>query len=353
MGKRNKAFEFDTPLPPEIAMQGMNVARRWQTANRNTASFDYWLHNLRSLALGSFEWVNVPESIDPRFIELCMLDYGMGGFFNMTEPGESSVENYAFAQATPLSRLNLYWNPNRVKFIPANGGTGWVRNAYFWTLAQNNKLTVQRPDAIVMFDNMNRTSILPILISYARRLANIDGKIDVNINGQSTPYIIEVPKESERDAINYYKMVAGNEPLIISNKGAAGIIEARVQSTVAPYVADKLLADQARIFNLVLSMLGIDNTNTEKRERMLTNEIESNNEQIMLMRRSRLYNRKVFCEQVNTRFNLDIDVRYWAGESDSFAENEERATKVQLERTDSDNEDGSDEFANIKDTDND
>jgi len=106
-----------------------------------------------------------------------------------------------------------------------------------------------------------------------------------------------------------------------------------VQPTVAPYVADKLHADQARIFNMVLSLLGVDNTNTEKRERMLTNEIESNDEEIMLMRRSRLFNRKQFCDAVNKRFGLSIDVRYWAGESDSFDDNEADAQEMQIEKS--------------------
>jgi len=321
--RQRRAIGDTEPLPLEVLMEGATSARRWQTANRNTGSFDYWLHRLRTLAISSFEWINLPDTIDPRFVELCMLDYGMGGFFDMSSVGEGGIGNYAFAQATPVNRLNLYWNPNRVRFIPANGGGGWIRNAYYWTLAHNEQLTVMRPDSVVMFDNMNRKSILPILMVFARRLANIDGKIDVNINGQSTPYLIEVPEQSRRDAINIYKQLAGNEPVIIANRGASSILDIKVQPTVAPYVADKLLADQRKIFHLALSMLGIDNTNVEKRERMLTNEVESNDEEIMLMRRSRLFNRQQFCNAVNDRFGLDIQVRYWAGDSESWDDREE------------------------------
>jgi len=316
------------PLPLNVAMQGYTRARAWQTAHANNVTFDYWLHRLRTLAIASFEWLNVPDSIDPRFIELCELDYGLGGFFDMSGEGDEGFGAYAFAQATPLNRLNLYWNPNRVRFIPANGGGGWIRNAYFWTQAHRDGLTVNKPDAVVMWDNMNRIPILPILMTYAYRLADIDRTIDMNMRAQKMPYIISVPETQRRDAIHLYQQVVGNEPLIMKNNSAASSLELTVQQALAPYVAHDLLADQARIFNQILSLLGIDNSNTEKRERLLTNEVESNDEEIMLMRRSRLYNRQRFCEQVNERFGLDMDVRYWAGESDAYDDTEQGMEEV-------------------------
>lgn len=65
-----------------------------------------------------------------------------------------------------------------------------------------------------------------------------------------------------------------------------------------------------KIWYRALTMLGVDNTNTEKRERMIDAEATANNEDIMLMRRSRLATRRRFCEQVNERFGLHISVKY-------------------------------------------
>jgi hypothetical protein len=306
---KNKQFIFNDIPPVEVEALGWNKGiRDWQAQRYNNTSFRYWMHRLRSVALSSFEWTGLPEEIDPRFIELCLLDWGLGGMFNMSDSG--GMDMWAFAQTTPINRLNLYFNPNTVRFIPANGGVGWTRQAYFWLSIVTGQLIMNPPNAIVLYDNLNRVSIIPVLELFARRLSNIDRTVDININAQKTPYIIEVPEESRRDAINLYKMIAGNEPYIIGNKGMLQMEHLQVLSLQAPYVADKLMVDQVKIWNLALTMLGVKNANTEKRERMLTGEAAANDEDILLMRRSRLRTREEFCEKVNKFFGLDISVRY-------------------------------------------
>lgn len=296
-------------LPENILMGGRSYAHKWQTFGLNMRSYQYWMYRLRCVAMSAFEWTGLDElGIDSRFVEYCMLNWGMGGFFELRE----GTGSYAFAQATPMSRLNLYWNPNKIKLMPANGSIGWTRHAWYWAERLGTPgAIVHKPNAIVLWDNIDRTPIYPILESFARRLENIDRKIDININAQATPYIMDIDERQRQDAINLYQQITGNEPMIIANKNRAELLQPSILNLEAPFVADKMDDELTKIWYRALTMLGVDNTNTEKRERMIDAEATANNEDIMLMRRSRLATRRRFCEQVNERFSgLDISVKY-------------------------------------------
>ena len=241
-------------LPENILMGGRSFAHRWQALGLNMRSYQYWMYRLRTVAMSAFEWTGLDElGIDSRFVEYCMLNWGMGGFFELRRGSGS----YAFAQATPMSRLNLYWNPNKIKLIPANGSIGWTRHAWYWAERIGTKdAIVHKPDAIVLWDNLDRTPILPLLESFARRLENIDRKIDININAQATPYIMDVDERQRQDAINLYQQITGNEPMIIANRNRSELLQPNVLNLDAPFVADKMDDELVKIWYRALTMLG-------------------------------------------------------------------------------------------------
>lgn len=292
-------------LPDDVAGLGKKYVRKWQALGENNRAMRAWEYRLTALAMSCFKWDGLPDDIDPRFVEYVLLYGGIGGMFTM------SGGQMAFAPATPVGKLTMYYNPNKIQLLPMNGGSPWYRHAFFFVkeLASGNILVP--PDAVVCFDNENRTPLYPIIREYARRLANIDRKVDININAQATPYLIICEEESRKDAVNLYKQIGGNEPLIVANKGIAGALSASVFSTEAPYVADKLLVDQQKIINQFLTFIGVDNSNIEKKERLIDAEATSNNEEIMLMRLTRLAPRRRFADAANELFGLDISVR-WA-----------------------------------------
>ena len=292
-------------LPDDVAGMGRRYVKKWQALGDNARAVAAWDYMLQTMAMSCFRWEGLPPDVDPRFIEYVLLYGGCGGMFELAQGG------LAFAPATPLGKLTMYLNPNKVEFLPMNGGTPWYRHAFHWVKGAATGNVIVPPDSTVCYDNIARVSLVPILRQFARRLANIDRKVDININAQATPYIILAEEEARKDALNLFKQIGGNEPLIIANKGIAGTLAASVFSTQAPYVADKLLVDETKIINQALTMIGIDNSNVEKKERLIDAEATSNNEQIMLMRISRLSARRRWAEQTNDMFGTDISV-HWA-----------------------------------------
>ena len=261
-----------------------------QIAQLNHDAYKTWYAYLYGLAISRFEWEGLPSEIDTRFVEYTLLHRGMGGFFAM---GRGTAQ-WAFCPATPIGNLNLYFNPNRIQLTPPTGGLPWYRHAYYFIRDK----VMYKPNAIICWNDLTRKPFIPTIRYYARRLAHVDRTVDVNMMAQQTPFIIASSEMGRRDANNLTMQVMGHAAVLSVSDRLLDSVSANVLNVNAPYVSDKLLVDAQKILNQYYSMLGIDNTNTEKRERMIDAEATSNNEQIMLIRRGALRCREEFCRGV-------------------------------------------------------
>ena len=101
---------------------------------------------------------------------------------------------------------------------------------------------------------------------------------------------------------------SGNTPFIFGNKQFDISNKLNVLKTDAPYIVDKLDVHKHQIFNDALTVLGIDNANTDKKERLITNEVESNEELIKYYLNCFYKTRKKACDEINEKFGLDIEI---------------------------------------------
>ena len=62
-----------------------------------------------------------------------------------------------------------------------------------------------------------------------------------------------------------------------------------------------------------MTYLGIENTKTDKKERMVSDEVLGNMGDVEAQRFTRLNSRKQFCKEVNEMFGLEIDVDFRSG----------------------------------------
>lgn len=266
----------------------------------------YWMHILVEMALSTIKWNDVPDTIDARAMEYILLHFGCAAAF--VENG-----NLLFAQASFADEVNMYYNPNKVMLM-APDGRSWKRHAedYVTGTDDDGAPVIATADAAVVWDNMLRAPLLPLLRNYARRLAHYDAIIDANVEAQKTPWIIAAPPESKRNAKEWQYRLESGDQYIPVNEGSA---LPYTLDTAAPYVAGNVKDLQRTILNEVFTLLGVDNSNVDKRERVQTAEVLSNNDQVMALREARMKSRVQFAERCNELFGTDISVE-WALEGE-------------------------------------
>ena len=243
---------------------------------------------LMELSIAMFEWQNVPDEIDIRFLELILFSEGKAVFFK-----DEVLDEYLALQFTVNGRLNFYHIPIRRRAFAING--------YQRELDESN--------SVIIYNNMLHTPSKLDVEMMSRRLYDLDRAIDVNAKAQKTPVLIQASDSQRLTMKNLYKQYEGNEPFIFGNK-ALDIDGLKVLKTDAPYVADKLYDLKTKYWNEALTYLGISNTNITKKERMITDEVTRNMGGVIASRYSRLESRRKACEEINKLFGLDMWVDF-------------------------------------------
>lgn len=258
-----------------------------ESAYMNNRTYLQYYNRLTELAISMFEWHNLPETIDQRFLEMCLFSDGMCIFF------QDEVLGYLSLQCMIGGKLNVYRIPMERRAYATNG--------YQRELDETN--------SVIIFNNYLHTNSMLDVEMFSKRLYNLDRSIDVNANAQKTPVLIQCDESQRLTMKNLYKQYEGNEPFIFGSKGldANGL---KVLQTGAPYVADKLYELKTQIWNEALTYLGISNINVVKKERMITDEVTRNQGGTVASRYSRLESRRQACKQINEMFGLDIWVDY-------------------------------------------
>lgn len=259
----------------------------WESSTRNNASFIHYYNRLTELAISMFEWQNLPETVDERYLELGLFSNGMMVFF------QDEIMGYLGLRCMINGQFNVYR-------IPV-GRRAYADNGY------NKQLTDK--DSVIIFNNMLHQNCIMDMRMFAEKLADLDRSIIVNARAQKTPVLIQCGENERLSMLNLYKEYDGNAPVIYGDKGmnAKGL---SVLKTDSPYTADRLYQLKTEIWNEALTYLGISNVNLVKKERLVTDEVAKNQGGIVASRYSRLQARRQACEQINRMFGLDLWVDY-------------------------------------------
>jgi hypothetical protein len=254
----------------------------------NNLTYRQYLNRLTELAISMFEWKNLPDTVDARYLELHLFETGCMVYFKDDVIGDLCLE------CIVNGRLDVYGNP-------------LLRRAYSGYNNYQKLLTYK--DSVIIWNNyLHGSSILDVEM-FARRLYNIDRIIDVNANAQKTPVLLQGTEKQRLTLLNLYKEYDGNAPFIFGDKNL-DINSLKAFSTNAPYVCDKLYQLKTQIWNEALTYLGISNINIQKKERLITDEVTRNQGGTIASRYSRLESRRQAVEKINDMFGTNIEVNY-------------------------------------------
>lgn len=254
----------------------------------NNATYIQYFNRLVELSVSMFEWQGLPETIDPRYLELHLFQNGSVVYFRDEVMGDLCLDCIANGQ------FDVYGNP--------------ISRRAYSSYNQYQK-TLNESDSVIIWNNyLHQPSVLDVKM-FAKRLYNLDRIIDVNANAQKTPVLVQGTEKQRLTLVNLYKEFDGNAPFIFGDKNL-DLNSLRAISTNAPYVADKLYQLKTQIWNEALTYLGISNLNIQKKERMITDEVQRNQGGTIASRYSRLEARREAVDKINRMFGTDISVDY-------------------------------------------
>ena len=269
----------------------------------NTETYLNYLERLKQVAISQFEWLNLPSSMNAQFLERCLYEFGKASLLKTKDYG------FINAKAVGSSDLNIYMLPSSINCFSTDS-LNEDRKLYNGFLDEK---TSEYDYCVLVKNNQDMIPTEPTLRLFAWRLYEAERTCDTNIKAQKTPVLI-VGDESLKLAMkNLFEKYEGNEPVVYADKKQLGTDTLRALKTDAPFIADKVMEYKKEIWNEALTFLGINNINVEKRERLVKEEANANNELVNLNLQNRLLVRKEACKQFNELFNLTgsnaIDVR--------------------------------------------
>lgn len=258
------------------------------TLMANGATYIQYYNRLMELSMSMFEWKNLPDTVDERYLELGLFSSGCMVFFKDDVIGELALN------MTYQGGFDIYGEPTR-------------RRAY--SSYNQFQTTLDKDNSVIIWNNMLRTNSALDVQMFAYRLYNLDRIVDINTNAQKTPVLITCDEKQKLTMKNLYMQYEGNYPVIFGDSNL-DIKSLSVLKTDAPFVSDKIYDLKVKIWNEALTYLGISNINTTKKERMITDEVIRNQGGTIASRYSRLESRRRAVKKINKMFGLNITVDY-------------------------------------------
>lgn len=271
-----------------------------KSAKGNTRKFGFYRERLMELSISMFDWKNLPDSVDPRFLEMVLFTNGSVVFFRDDDLKATGLNDEMTEDGTYLALpvvMNGQWDVYNVPRYRR----AYASNGYNKALDNNN--------SVIIYNNLIRTNSVDTCEDYAMKLYDLDQTIMVNARAQKTPVLVQCEESQRLTMLNLYKEYDGNQPFIFGDKNL-DINGLKAINTEAPFVADKLYELKTQIWNEALTYLGISNINYQKKERMISDEVLRNQGGTIASRYSRLMARRFAAEQINKMFGLDIEVDF-------------------------------------------
>ena len=240
------------------------------------------------LALTRFKWENLPKNLESRKIEEFLFKSGMVCFF------KDEAYGFVCLPCVPSGELNIYGEP--LSYIVH--GVGFEK-----TISKDNCVIIRANDLGVP-ENIH-------LEHYIYINAMIEKTQLINLVTMRTPSIIGTNKDTEFSMKQIYKQIYDEfEPQIYVDKSIENDLtqSTKVFNTQTPYNIDKLQQFKYEKEAELFTFLGINNNNSRKKERLLVDEVNSNNGLIIMSLETSFKNRNKAVEDINKKFGLNIEI---------------------------------------------
>lgn len=261
---------------------------------------------LTELASNRFKWEGLPDSVDVRFMELSLYRSALSVFFL-----DKRYNKFFALKAGSMGPINMMDNPT-VFHVVGNQYTSHSISA----VRETEKYGI----AVPIWANYTRMPDLDVVNIYAHRLARWDRTIEINGDNARRSKVLVASENTQMSVENLNKQLEEGQGVIRIVQGSMSNLADSVQAVdlgVDPHSVEKLHIVRTRMWNECMGLLGIENANQDKKERLVAAEVDANSEQVSMMRYVNLNARKQAIEKIKRAYPGqfdDLSVRYYTDE---------------------------------------
>lgn len=253
----------------------------------NNRVYTNYFYRLMLISKSLFKWNNLPNGINEKWIEKYLFTEGNCVFY------KDPTFGFMVTKFAINGKLNFYDEPTIL--------TPYATDYYEVPTLENNI------DCVIIRNNDDSIPTFPTIQMYSALLTNIQRTIDTNIEAQKMPQIVKCSDKQKLSLKQAMKQKADNEPVIYADKS---IDDAKVEvlKTDTPVVFPQLQIQKMNVWNECMTYLGINNANTDKKERLISNEVDANDQLVKACEDVMLKAREQACKDINKMFGLNISV---------------------------------------------
>lgn len=263
------------------------ISTRPKNVDPNSTSFRFYVRALFRKAMSIYELSGVPEEWD--------LDYFMSVLFSQ---GFITITDTAMG-ILPLkcgvSGINVFNHPTTV--IVANPVLG------------NFSRTIDE-DCVLVKLSYDYLGLMDIIYRYATMLAECDNSISVNLMNSKVAFIGLVESKAQANSMKLmYDKISSGEPAVFVKGSQINGDQILYNHVKENFIASDIQILKRKIMSEFLTEIGVNNANTDKRERLTDNEVEANDSEIQLNAGYWLEQIREGLNKANKMFNLNLAIK--------------------------------------------
>ena len=235
------------------------------------------------------KWENLPNNLEEGRLERML--FTRGSLVASGLPEDFTILPYA-----RTNYMSVYGELNMVQPIGLNHVK--LPAVYVHDIMDYGSLKIQ--NGVLLRNNKLEIPTIVLVRTVIKRLTYIWQSLGINECISRARAIVTCEKTmSTKLRQNLTEMFGTSNPFVLAPTNANIEENINVQSFDVSYSPDAYWLDFDNTFNLLLTMLGVNNYNNSKKERLITDEVNANNEVIELLNDSFVEERKKFCEECN------------------------------------------------------
>lgn len=284
--------EFNRPYSSEFINQYNSIFSPSTVHVKNTGLAQFFKRYLLQEAISRFDFT-LPERWDYNYFTAVLFIIGYIFGFDK-EPAFGLIPQHGFIGGRTVQYQPFYATISNPRFK--------VQGSYRLVIGEECSIIKLQPDYCGLYD---------IVDYYGDLMALTAETVGVNILNSKLSYIFAADNKAKAESFKkLYDQIASGEPASFIDKNLFdedGRLQVSLltQDVGKNFIADRLLDALGTIRNKFLTDIGIPNANTDKRERLITGEVEANNFETASKANLWLQTMKKGMQETRNMFGLD------------------------------------------------